>query len=88
MKLRVYKLGPTINHCHINYLSYATKTIILALQIAHEFGFEINIELMQQIRCGAESDESIRSYLISKIFCLFLVGYCSLLNHVIERVVV
>lgn len=64
----------TLNHGHINYLSYSTKTIILAL-IAREFGLEINIELMQQIRCGGESVDSTRSYLISKIrvFSLFLI---------------
>lgn len=31
---------------HINYLSYATKTIILVLQVFREFGLEIDIGLV------------------------------------------
>lgn len=38
---------------HTNYVSYATATIILAMQIAHEFGLEIQILLMDiQIQSG------------------------------------
>lgn len=34
------------NIIHINYLLYATVTIVIALPIAREFGFEISIELI------------------------------------------
>lgn len=43
----------TMTFNHINYLPCAKTTIILALQIAHEFGLEIKIWLMGiQIQCG------------------------------------
>lgn len=37
------------NPYHISYLSYTTKTVTLSLQIAREFGLEINIGL---VPCG------------------------------------
>lgn len=40
---------PTINPGHTNYLSYATATSILALQIAYEFGLVINLGLMRTL---------------------------------------
>lgn len=39
----MYYLKNTINPSHINYLCYATITINLAFQKAHEFWFEVNI---------------------------------------------
>lgn len=37
----------TINPTHINYLPYATTTIILTRQIVREFGLEINIGIAE-----------------------------------------
>lgn len=47
---------------HINLINYqinATATIILALQLAREYGLEINIEMMGiQIQYGGGTDDS------------------------------
>lgn len=48
------KLFDLINPRHINNLSYATITTLLALQKTREFRLEINIELIQ-IQCGGAS---------------------------------